>query len=256
MKLFTLFFLMPFYIFCQSNRFVYEYKNIIDTIKSDTIKKLMYLDVYKQGSIFYDVQNFKNDSIASLHGEKLSQFENRVYKEYPDNISLITCIYNDIYIVPDLRKMNWKILPEKKQINKYMTQKATLNFAGRMWTAWFSTDIPISDGPYKFHGLPGLILKLQNNNSTHIFELVAIEKVNGTLSKKTTNQKLLTIDDKTYRKLYREYRENPTKNLIGIDISETQDGKTSNDFKKNMQKYYKSKLKKDNNLIEIDLLKN
>lgn len=256
MKLITLFLLFPIYIFCQSNRFVYQYKSIKDTIKNDTTKTLMYLDVYKKGSIYYDVQNFKNDSVASLQGEKLTNFENKVFKQYPNDISLITSINNDKYIVSDSRKMNWNILPEKKTINKFKTQKATLNFGGRTWTAWFTTEIPISDGPYKFHNLPGLIVKIEDNSHSHIFELVAIQKLDGFLTNKTTDQKLISIDQQKYRKLYLEYRSNPNKNFSGIDIVETQDGKSSSEFKRNMENYYKNKIKKDNNLIEIDLLKN
>lgn len=256
MKLLTLFILMPFYIFCQSNRFVYEYKSIKDTLKNDTTKTIMYLDVYKQGSIYYDIENYKKDSIAASQGEKITNFENRVFKQYPNHISLITSINNDKFIVSDSRKMNWIIFPEKKTINKFNTQKATLYYGGRNWTAWFSTDIPISDGPYKFHNLPGLIVKIVDNNNAHIFELIAIQKLEGTLTNKTTGQKLIAIDQETFRKFYREYRTNPNKNFNGIDIIETQDGKSNSEFKRNMENYYKNKIKKDNNVIEIDLLKN
>lgn len=48
------------------------------------------------------------------------------------------------------------------------------------------------------------------------------------LSYKTSNQKLITINQDVYRKLFKEYRENPNKNMLGVDILETQDGKTSN----------------------------
>ncbi|MBT2619698.1 GLPGLI family protein [Chryseobacterium sp. ISL-6] len=256
MKLFAFLFFLSHFVYCQSNRFVYEYKSVKDTIKNDTTKAVMYLDVYKEGSIFYDVQNFKNDSIASIQNEKLSSFENRVYKKYPNyDVSLIVSLYGDIYIVSDLRKMDWKISSEKKEINKFSTQKATLHFAGRIWTAWFSTDIPISDGPYKFHGLPGLVLKIEDNTHTHSFGLVAIEKLNGILSYKTSSKKMLSIDHEKYRKLYKEYRGNPSKNLMGLDIIETQDGKSNSEFKRNMEKYYKNRTKNNNNLLEVDLLK-
>lgn len=256
MKLLTVFLFLPLYLFCQANRFVFEYRYVKDTIKNDTIKAIMHLDTYKTGSIFYDVQNYKNDSIASMQGERLSNFENRIYKEYPNyDIFLITSLNNEFYKVSDTRKMDWQISLEKKEINKFKVQKATLNFGGRTWTAWFSTDIPISDGPYKFHGLPGFIVRIEDNTLTHIFELIAIQKTNDTLSYKTPNQKLISINQKVYRKLFNEYRENPNKNMLGIDILQTQDGKSSAEFKRNMEKYYKNRLKKDNNILEIDLLK-
>ncbi len=246
---------LPLFIFCQSNRFVYEYKSVKDINKiKDTTKTTMYLDVYKNGSVFYDTQNYKDDSTASANGYKLSLFVDKVYKEYPHNIFLITSINNDFYSVSDLRKMDWNISSDTKEINKMNVQKATLNFGGRIWEAWFAPDIPISDGPYKFHGLPGLIVKISDSTLTHIFELISTQKIEGTLSKKINNEKLFPIDRKQFKKLYKEYRENPNKNFQGIDILETQDGKSSNEFKKNMERYYKNKIKKENNIIEIDLL--
>jgi GLPGLI family protein len=248
-------FFLPVFLFCQSNRFVYEYKSIKDINKiKDTTKSIMYLDVYKEGSVFYDIQNYKNDSIASLQGYKLSLFVDRVYKEYPQKVFLITSINNDFYSVSDVKNLNWNISSEKKEINKINAQKATVNFGGRVWEAWFSTDIPLSDGPYKFHGLPGLIIKITDSTLTHTFQLISTQKIKGTLSKKINNVKLYPIDQKQYKKLYKEYRENPNKNFQGMDIFETQDGKSSSEFKKNMERYYKNKIKKENNIIEIDLL--
>lgn len=255
MKLFILILILPIYIFGQSSRFIYKYRSLTDTLKKDTTITEMYLDVHNKESIFYDIQNYKNDSIASSHGEKLTNFENIVFKQYPNAISLITKLYNDTYIVSDPRKMVWNILPEKKKINEFLTQKATLDFGGRTWTAWFSTEIPIPDGPYKFHGLPGLIVKIEDHTLTHIFELIAVKKTDALLNDKINRQKSLSIDQKTYTKLYREYRENPNKNINRIDIVETQDGKSGSEFKRNMENYYKNRLKKDNNIIEIDLLR-
>jgi GLPGLI family protein len=255
MKIFVFIFFIPLFINCQSNRFVYEYKSIKGINKiGDTTKAVMYLDVFKKGSVFYDAQNYRDDSIAISKGYKLSLFTDRVYKEYPDTIFLITRVNNDFYSVSDNRNMKWDISPEKREINKMIVQKATLNFGGRIWNAWFSTDIPISDGPYKFQGLPGLIVKITDNTLTHTFELVSTQTIKGNLNNKTDHGKLIPIDQKQYKKLYKEYRENPNKNFQRVEVLETQDGKSNSEFKKNMEKYYKNKIRKENNIIEIDLL--
>jgi GLPGLI family protein len=57
-------------------------------------------------------------------------------------------------------------------------QKATLRYGGRDWIAWFCPEIPLSDGPYKFCGLPGLILKVYDNRMHYIFEAISIEENN------------------------------------------------------------------------------
>ena len=54
---------------------------------------------------------------------------------------------------------------------------ATADFRGRRWTAWFATDIPISDGPWKLGGLPGLILEAYDKGHQYTFTAVGLERV-------------------------------------------------------------------------------
>ena len=58
-----------------------------------------------------------------------------------------------------------------------MRRLATSDFRGRRWTAWFATDIPISDGPWKLGGLPGLILQAYDEGQQHVFTAVGLEQV-------------------------------------------------------------------------------
>ncbi|WP_435524227.1 GLPGLI family protein [Chryseobacterium indoltheticum] len=61
--------------------------------------------------------------------------------------------------MPCKREIKWNISNEHKKIGVWAATKATTNFGGRNWTAWFSEDIPLPYGPYVFYGLPGLFLK-------------------------------------------------------------------------------------------------
>ena len=54
---------------------------------------------------------------------------------------------------------------------------ATSDFRGRHWTAWFATDIPVSDGPWKLGGLPGLILEAYDKGHQYTFTAVRLERV-------------------------------------------------------------------------------
>ena len=54
---------------------------------------------------------------------------------------------------------------------------ATADFRGRRWTAWFATDIPVSDGPWKLSGLPGLILEAYDKGHQYTFTAVGLERV-------------------------------------------------------------------------------
>nr|WP_081964210.1 GLPGLI family protein [Porphyromonas macacae] len=50
-------------------------------------------------------------------------------------------------------------------------------FRGRTYEAWFTPQIPLKEGPYKFDGLPGLILQIMDTQKHYIFDCVGIEKV-------------------------------------------------------------------------------
>jgi GLPGLI family protein len=104
-----------------------------------------------------------------------------VNKSYPDyKTTLKQRVQADTYIISDDKKIDWKIGTETQKIMNYTVQKATTNFGGRNWVAWFTTDLPFPDGPYKFHGLPGLIVKLEDSTGSHIMTMVANKKLNQT----------------------------------------------------------------------------
>tara|TARA_R110002124_G_scaffold89643_5_gene229206 strand:- start:29313 stop:30092 length:780 start_codon:yes stop_codon:yes gene_type:complete len=61
-------------------------------------------------------------------------------------------------------KWNWDIKEKFKQIGRFRCQMATIKFRGRNYIAWFTNKIPTSFGPWKFQGLPGLILEVYDND--------------------------------------------------------------------------------------------
>lgn len=69
----------------------------------------------------------------------------------------------------------WKIHPDTKLLMGYRCQKATCTFRRRQYEAWFTANIPVSSGPWKLNGLPGLILKATDNKNEYSFECVKIE---------------------------------------------------------------------------------
>ncbi|GAA3964040.1 hypothetical protein GCM10022407_08390 [Hymenobacter antarcticus] len=70
---------------------------------------------------------------------------------------------------------HWKITPVRKAVAGYECQQAFTGFGGRTFEAWFTRDIPVSEGPYKFYGLPGLIVKVRDTHSNYLFELLSFE---------------------------------------------------------------------------------
>src|SRR5690625_217000 len=63
--------------------------------------------------------------------------------------------------------LNWHITDESKEIGGYIAIKAEVTFRGRDFEAWFTPEIPISAGPWKLHGLPGMILEVNDKEGQY-----------------------------------------------------------------------------------------
>lgn len=77
-------------------------------------------------------------------------------------------------VIENIPNFNWKIDDETKKIGDYNCQKATCTFRGRNYIAWFASEISVDAGPYKFQGLPGLILEVVDDKNLISFTAVSI----------------------------------------------------------------------------------
>ena len=105
-----------------------------------------------------------------------------------------------------LPSFKWQILSESKEILGYKCQKAQGEFRGRKYIAWFTSDIPHSDGPWKFCGLPGLILAVQDTDGYFVFTCIGIENKQSKPIRfwtyphiKSTREKLRTIIQRMHK---------------------------------------------------------
>jgi GLPGLI family protein len=69
----------------------------------------------------------------------------------------------------------WSVVRESKKMGSFECFKATARFRGRNYTAWFTMDIPVNDGPWKLWGLPGLILEAYDDTGEVKFMFESIE---------------------------------------------------------------------------------
>lgn len=289
-KIYLLFILLmlPINLFSQNQKFVYEYKYITDSTNLESIKtELMFLDTTPNFSKFYSAETYKNDSISQVSLDKQiaatgridnipktsssnkSTIKYTIIKNYSDNdLFFINRIGRYKYKVKDNRAIKWTILPDKDVFNAHNLQKATTEFGGRKWIAWFTTDIPIQDGPYKFKGLPGMIMKIEDTTKSHSFKLVGLKNLSNKELKNinpTGNFVFdfgdnLDISFSKYKKVFLEARDNPIKSIQQTlkDLDEVNVNGTmvdKNTYLRDREVKLKAAIQKDNNIIEIDMLR-
>ena len=76
-------------------------------------------------------------------------------------------VFGKTYIVEDtLRAPDWKILNDLKEVAGHICMKASWvdTLKQQKVIAWFAMDIPLSAGPERLYGLPGLILEVDVND--------------------------------------------------------------------------------------------
>jgi GLPGLI family protein len=169
-------------------------------------------------------------------GKYRTRFSYSIYKNHPKGmLSYTDKVLPTFFIYEEyLRSFKWILMNDQDTLNGYSVQKASLRYGGRLWTAWYSTEIPISDGPYKFYGLPGLILKVSDSLEHYVFEMKEIERL-----EKDVLIEILEIDwVKTNRKDFLQAEQNFRHDIINRAkeagaSSESQQTAARNMMKKN-----------------------
>lgn len=246
----------------QSMSISYELTYKSDTSDLTKTERQNYvLDIISQKSVFRTENRRTSDSLIKKTQYGFGYNTNAAYELYltKDQSELnykkyfVSPLSRDRFFIKIIDKLNWEILPETKIIGDYKCQKAKVEYCDRHWIAWFTKDISISEGPYYFHGLPGLIIQIWDENNNFIFNLTKI--------KKSPENDLYAIESgseinwEQYKKLLQDYFNDP---LVSIKNSGhkvvTDDGNggykpiDSREFTKNIQKV----LKKSNNPIELN----
>lgn len=267
-------FLFNYNLNAQNIRFIYIYKSVQDTLQKDSItKEIMVLEINpKNGnSIFSSLKKIISDSTMTDSANKsLYAFPDRtivtkyIIEKKDKNVFFYTANHTitPVLKVVDKRPFQWKIYNENAKILNYKVNKATTKFGGRIWTAWYSNVLSFTDGPYKFNGLPGLILKISDDSQNHQYELIAIEKTYqgyyDLLNSDNSYISSIPITVEKYKAEYNKDKNDPMRDIKQKELagdlyfnSETE----KNDYLRQTEYRLKMEAAKDNNPIELDLLK-
>lgn len=207
------------YKFSYDLTFVYDSTKINSTLKN----QLVLLIGDNESKFFVDdaPQIIKTASgtetvIKLVEGRGLAATE--IFKNFKTkketlttNLRRLVSIYEE-----DIPVLNWNITNESMVILSYTCKKATTTFLGRQYEAWFTTDIPIDNGPWKLGGLPGLILKANDIQNYYIFECTGIESLKKKIPIVKYDLKYVSTTRKDLNKLIRNLHERPIEAMTSM----------------------------------------
>ena len=251
----------------QTHRFIYDMVYKPDSTSTNVRKTNYYLDINPTETYYYERPYFLSDSIEKANNiktfeGKLSDLlsKNLKAKEY----TLYNVQFFEVYQLKDKPEMKWNIQKETKNIGGIKLQKATLRFGGRNWIAWFSNEFPFQEGPYKFHGLPGMIVELYDDKENYHFSLNKTQNFKETQYVKffkNVKERGVEIPYSKYQNLLMSYYKSPLKFIKSgqLEIDENnklqlEDGRTI--YKPEELRLYEKeeqqRMKKYNNPIELN----
>ncbi len=171
----------------------YELSWLPDTLHTDKkMNETMMLKIGKKNSVFYSYASFLTDSILEIdkrNGADLEVIQNhmkmytpkvsyKIFKNHPagkttymDQLAMNRFMCQEKAILPE-----WTMTEDTLTIHSYVCRKAVCNLYGRTYEAWFTPEIPRSEGPWKLQGLPGLILKAEDTEGHYKFECTGISQ--------------------------------------------------------------------------------
>ena len=228
----------------------YTYSFVADTVEKRKCHDRYVLEIGHQVSRFYSLYADMCDSITYrywqapersgrnphadagvnstnwLKPEEQPQSKD-FYMNFPQQgeLSVYTNFQGRMYLYKEpVPVFNWNISPETREILGYNCLKATTSFRGRDYEAWFTPSVPMASGPWKFSGLPGLILSVYDTEGLFSFEAIELEQS----SPKTIyryegkNTSILPISRENMAKLERRAWEDP----VGLTFESSPSTKT------------------------------
>ncbi|MGC5745472.1 GLPGLI family protein [Chryseobacterium sp. NFX27] len=260
--------LHTFLLYSQNDRFIYEIKFKKDSTTYEITKENYNLDITQDDINYYNRLYYINDSIFAnvkkygFEGFKLTSFLSKeVKKPFYECYEYIGDV--NFYKIDDSETFNWKISDSIKTINELKVQRAETNFGGRKWIAWFTQEIPLSYGPYKFNGLPGLIIEIYDTQKDYIFKLIKSEKIPQDYQSYTLDgfkSRAIKTNYKKLNNLKLELYQSPFKYILNGKLSipegkklQLEDGTIlTKEQLKPAEKSERMKIRSFNNPIELD----
>ena len=217
------------------------HKRMIEMMKKQ-FEKTYILSFNKEESLYKEDEQLEAPQHAGMvmvfidSGESGELYKNIKEDRYTDQNEM----FGKVFLIEDkLRKIDWELGSETKNIGEYTCYKATTKRTVEVVkagisingdkdlneksepemeeitiTAWYTPQIPVNNGPGNYHGLPGLILEVNNGRQTLICSKIVLNPKNKisitepTKGKKITQEKFDAIMEKKMKEMEDRYEHN------------------------------------------------
>ncbi len=153
----------------------------VDSLESTPEGKAQYMEIIKKacmtvepgGSMSFDLRKGPTKKSYTYVFTNLTDGSVTLYGKFGEDLGHYT---------EPLSEMKWTIVEDSTaNVHGYECVMAESDYHGRHWKAWFTPEIPMPFGPWKLHGLPGLILKAEANGG-FTFVATGLERTDRVMS--------------------------------------------------------------------------
>ncbi|HKK95327.1 MAG TPA: GLPGLI family protein [Anaerovoracaceae bacterium] len=170
------------------------YEAVLEAEDYDTLNAVL---LFQNKSSFFFIENedgYESENLKNEENLLLSEANELNIKIKPPENAIIHAvnidreqnlirskktIYKSGQYVPSIvvepsGTIKWELINESKKIGSYQAFKAISTFRGRNYVAWYAPEIEVNAGPWKFQGLPGLILEIMDEDQGVQFKLSSV----------------------------------------------------------------------------------
>lgn len=175
-----------------SIHYIAQFKNRVEDAEVRTEEKV--LDVMNGHTEFYGRWQRKRDEIMDSvisAGGQFAEVQNAI-AEYPrprqfysvqqnypkkgERLLLDRIAIKKFYYIENIEPIKWNLEQGDTVVAGYQCQKASCDYRGRHWTAYYTTDIPFSVGPWNLAGLPGAIMYAKDDSGIFVFDGIEVRR--------------------------------------------------------------------------------
>lgn len=203
---------------------IVEYKmmHVVDSTQPDNPFIENFLLLVNKTHSWYDrfALGIRKVGMSGINGTTPSGIPYSAFTEYNKNTIIKNfnskLMFTELFlsqvnysIEEDIPTLTWKLLPETKLIADLPCQKALTSYKGRNYIAWFTSKIPYKTGPWKFGGLPGLILEVSDEKKEVQFNFVSFYTPTNEEVPIAENKNTVKITAERYKKMQAALADNP-----------------------------------------------